>query len=111
MSTMTEHNKHADASSSSSSSASDPRVEAAAEDCGGLEGRERLKRHRVEVAGRVWIPDIWGQEDLLKDWIDCSVFDESLAPKGIMSARKALVEEGRRAARSCSSGLEVGTSC
>jgi hypothetical protein len=34
--------------------------------------RERLKRHSVEVAGRVWIPDIWGQEELLKDWIDCS---------------------------------------
>uniref|UniRef100_A0A803P644 Uncharacterized protein n=1 Tax=Cannabis sativa TaxID=3483 RepID=A0A803P644_CANSA len=33
-------------------------------------GRERLKRHRIEMGGRVWIPDIWGQEDLLKDWID-----------------------------------------
>lgn len=59
--------------------------------------RERLKRHRIEVAGRVWIPDIWGQEDLLKDWIDCSAFDACLVPKGIMSAREALVEEGRRA--------------
>ncbi|KAJ8754717.1 hypothetical protein K2173_012106 [Erythroxylum novogranatense] len=60
-------------------------------------GRERLKRHRIEMAGRVWIPDIWGQEELLKDWIDCSAFDSSLVPGGIMSARASLVEEGRRA--------------
>ncbi|KAK9291290.1 hypothetical protein L1049_009479 [Liquidambar formosana] len=56
-------------------------------------GRERLKRHQVEVAGQVWIPDIWGQEELLKDWIDCSAFDSSLVPNGIMSARAALVQE------------------
>ncbi|XWS43420.1 hypothetical protein CRYUN_Cryun16bG0102100 [Craigia yunnanensis] len=60
-------------------------------------GRERLKRHRIEVEGRVWIPETWGQEELLKDWIDCSAFDSSLVPSGIMSARAALVEEGRRA--------------
>ncbi|KAK8663081.1 hypothetical protein V6N13_024962 [Hibiscus sabdariffa] len=61
-------------------------------------GRERLKRHRIEMAkSRVWIPDIWGQEELLKDWVDCSAFDDCLVPSGIMSARAALVEEGRRA--------------
>lgn len=59
-------------------------------------GRERLKKHRVEVAGRVWIPDIWGQEEFLKDWVDCTTFDDSLFPNGILSARSALVEEGRR---------------
>lgn len=59
-------------------------------------GREKLKRHRVEVAGNVWIPDIWGQEDLMKDWIDCSVFDASLVSSRIMSARAALVAQGRR---------------
>ncbi|KAF8403287.1 hypothetical protein HHK36_011389 [Tetracentron sinense] len=63
----------------------------------GDSGRERLKRHRTEVAGRVWIPEIWGQEELLKDWIDCSAFDAPLVPGGIISARAALVEEGRRA--------------
>ncbi|WJX84816.1 hypothetical protein P8452_67346 [Trifolium repens] len=56
--------------------------------------RERLKRHRVEVAGRVWIPEIWGQEDLLKDWIDCTAFDAPLVPSKITMARAALVEEG-----------------
>ncbi|KAJ1394504.1 hypothetical protein SESBI_34080 [Sesbania bispinosa] len=66
--------------------------EALAED----NGRERLKRHRVEVAGRVWIPDIWGQEELLKDWIDCTAFDAPLVPSKITMARAALVEEGRR---------------
>jgi hypothetical protein len=70
--------------------------------------RERLKRHSVEVAGRVWIPDIWGQEELLKDWIDCSAFDASLVPTGIMSAREALAEEGRRAN---SSGLRIENRC
>ncbi|XP_050383141.1 protein BIC1 [Argentina anserina] len=59
-------------------------------------GRERLKKHRLEVAGRVWIPDVWGQEEFLKDWVDCTAFDDSLFPNGILSARSALVEEGRR---------------
>ncbi|KAI3788141.1 hypothetical protein L2E82_00829 [Cichorium intybus] len=62
-------------------------------------GRERLKKHRVEMAGRVWIPDIWGHEDLLKDWIDCTVFDSSLGNNNIMSARAALVQEGRSTLR------------
>ncbi|EYU35484.1 hypothetical protein ABFS82_10G053000 [Erythranthe guttata] len=60
-------------------------------------GRERLKRHRVEVAGRVWIPDMWGQENFLKDWIDCTAFDASLVNSSITSARDSLVEEARRA--------------
>ncbi|CAA0385979.1 unnamed protein product [Arabidopsis thaliana] len=67
-------------------------------------GRERLKKHRREIAGRVWIPEIWGQEELLKDWIDCSTFDTCLVPAGISSARTALVDEARRAA-SASGGL------
>nr|XP_043610863.1 protein BIC1-like [Erigeron canadensis] len=62
-------------------------------------GRERLKRHRENMAGRVWIPDIWGHEDLLKDWIDCTVFDSSLGNKTILSARAALVQEGRSTLR------------
>lgn len=70
--------------------------------------RERLKRHRIEAAGRVWIPDIWGQEELLKDWIDCSAFDASIMNSSIMSARAALVEEGRRAN---SSRLRIENSC
>ncbi|XP_020553727.1 protein BIC1-like [Sesamum indicum] len=58
-------------------------------------GRERLQRHRIEVAGRVWIPDMWGQEAFLKDWIDCGAFDASLVNSSVMSARAALVEQGR----------------
>lgn len=71
-------------------------------------GRERLKRHRIEIAGRVWIPDTWGQEELLKDWIDCSAFDSSLFQAGISSARKALVEECRRANPG---GFAIGNQC
>ncbi|CAK9151991.1 unnamed protein product [Ilex paraguariensis] len=70
-------------------------TEAMAEDS----GRERLKRHRMEVAGRVWIPEIWGQEELLKDWTDCTAFDASLMNNSIMSARAALVEGGRNSRR------------
>jgi len=56
--------------------------------------RERLKRHRTEMAGRVRIPDMWGQERLLKDWVDCAVFDRPLAATtGLLTARDALVAE------------------
>ena len=24
--------------------------------------------------GTVWVPEMWGQEKLLKDWVDCAVF-------------------------------------
>ncbi|KAJ0255257.1 Protein BIC1 [Hirschfeldia incana] len=67
-------------------------------------GREKLKKHRREIAGRVWVPELWGQEELLKGWIDCSTFDTCLVPAGISSARAALVEEARRAA-SASGGI------
>nr|TKR85842.1 hypothetical protein D5086_0000244630 [Populus alba] len=73
-------------------------------------GRERLKRHREEVSGKVMIPDTWGQENLLTDWIDYSSFDKLLAPKGITSAREALVAEGRRA-RTSHQRLGVESSC
>lgn len=68
-------------------------------------GRERLKRHRVEMSGHVWIPDTWGQEDLLKNWIDSTVFDSSLEKSNIMSARDALIQEGR------STTLRIENSC
>eukprot|EP00262_Sarcandra_glabra_P004856 TRINITY_DN160_c0_g2_i1.p1 TRINITY_DN160_c0_g2~~TRINITY_DN160_c0_g2_i1.p1 ORF type:complete len:136 (-),score=12.85 TRINITY_DN160_c0_g2_i1:115-522(-) len=73
-----------------------------------VSGLEKLQRHRIEIAGRVWIPEIWGQEELMKDWIDCETFDRTLVPKGIMSARQALVEECRRAN---SSGLRIENPC
>ncbi|CAA7405365.1 unnamed protein product [Spirodela intermedia] len=59
-------------------------------------GRERLKRHRVAMGGSVWIPERWGKEELLKDWIDCAAVDRALVPAGLTSAREALVEERQR---------------
>ncbi|KAG5239405.1 protein BIC [Salix suchowensis] len=56
-------------------------------------GRERLRKHIEEVAGRVMIPDTWGQENLLKDWID---------------SRESLVAERRRGS---SPGLRIASSC
>ncbi|XAR69740.1 hypothetical protein NMG60_11001445 [Bertholletia excelsa] len=73
------------------------------------DGRERLKRHRIEVAGQVWIPDLWGQEELLKDWVDSTVFDSSFVRSSIMSARLALVKEGRM--RGNSRGLRIENRC
>ncbi|CAN1772099.1 Protein BIC1 [Linum perenne] len=73
--------------------------------------REKLKRHRTEVAGRVWIPEIWGQEELLKDWTDCSAFDAALGSNGIMSARDALVRQGLTTTTTIDPlGLSVGNS-
>lgn len=85
---------------------------ASSDSCGGAElvarrpaaaeesTRERLKRHRTEMAGRVRIPDMWGQERLLKDWVDCAVFDRPLAATtGLLTARDALVAECAAARR------------
>lgn len=58
---------------------------------------DRLKRQRKEMAGRVWIPEIWDHDSFLKDWVDCSAFDSSLVPDGVVSARRSLVEECQRA--------------
>ncbi|KAL8526354.1 hypothetical protein ACS0TY_015536 [Phlomoides rotata] len=63
----------------------------------GAAGREKLKRHRVDVAGRVWVPDMWDQEVFLKDWADCASFDASLVNSSIVLARDSLMVEGRRA--------------
>ncbi|KAK4762481.1 hypothetical protein SAY86_008249 [Trapa natans] len=82
---------------------------AAQQGCGGHESklqqpplqdcfREKLKRHRDEVAGRVTIPDSWGQEDHLTDWMEYSTFDALLGHTKISSAREALMADGRRAA-------------
>ncbi|KAK3205710.1 hypothetical protein Dsin_019756 [Dipteronia sinensis] len=76
-------------------------------------GRERLKRHREEVAGHVSIPDKWGHEEMLKDWIDCSSFEALLVPNKIASARKALVataDHGRNRAAS-SHQLRIESRC
>ncbi|XP_016184753.1 protein BIC1 isoform X2 [Arachis ipaensis] len=70
--------------------------------------REKLKRHKISMAGRVWIPEIWGQEELLKDWIDCTSFEAPLVPSRIMMAKAALVQEGRRTS---SGGLTMQNRC
>lgn len=57
----------------------------------------RLDTQRKEMYERVRIPDTWGKERFLNEWKDNSVIDQSLSPAGITSARKALVEECRRA--------------
>ncbi|CAL0299395.1 unnamed protein product [Lupinus luteus] len=88
----------------------DKSVELEPEAMGEDSGRERLKKHRVEVAGKVWIPDIWGQEEQLKDWVDgTTAFDAPLVPSSILTARTALVEEGP--GTSTDGGLIVENRC
>lgn len=70
--------------------------------------RQRLRRHWSEVGGKVLIPDKWGKEDLLKEWIDYSSFDALLAPNGIGVAREALVAAGRGAS---TQGLRISSRC
>nr|GMD17861.1 protein BIC1-like [Ipomoea batatas] len=59
-------------------------------------GREKLKRHWTEVAGRVLVPEKWGQEGLLREWMDYSSFDALMAPKGLLSARQDLISQAKR---------------
>ncbi|KAL1192985.1 Protein BIC2 [Cardamine amara subsp. amara] len=58
-----------------------------------LSGRERLKRHREEVAGKVPIPESWGKEGLLMGWMDFSAFDATFTSSQIVSARAALMAD------------------
>ncbi|RDY10604.1 Protein BIC2, partial [Mucuna pruriens] len=60
-------------------------------------GRERLKRLREEVMmEKVKIPENWGQEQKLKDWIDYTMFDALFAPHSlIVTARDALIANGK----------------
>ncbi|XP_028773200.1 protein BIC2-like [Neltuma alba] len=72
-------------------------------------GRERLKRHRDEVAGKVKIPDKWGQEQMMKDWIEFSTFDALLGShRMIIAARDALIADARKAK---SRRLRIQSSC
>ncbi|KAL1345589.1 hypothetical protein HN51_019324 [Arachis hypogaea] len=67
-------------------------------------GRERLKRHREEVKGRVKIPEDWGQEKMMKEWIDYTTFDALFAPHTmIVTARDALIADARKTTSSSSS--------
>ncbi|XP_014497556.1 protein BIC1 [Vigna radiata var. radiata] len=57
-------------------------------------GREKLKRLREEVMmmEKVNIPEDWGQEQKLNDWVDYTMFNAFLAPHSlIVSARDALI--------------------
>lgn len=72
-----------------------------------LSGREKLKRHWTKVGGRVFVPEKWGQEGNLREWMDYSSFDTLLAPKGLNSAREALISQGKRARSGSSSSSRM----
>lgn len=76
-----------------------------------MSGRERLKRHRGEVAGKVWIPERWGQEDMLKDWIDCAAFDAPLVPSRIITARASLVQQAAAATSPNAATFRIENRC
>ncbi|BAT92080.1 protein BIC1-like [Vigna umbellata] len=63
-------------------------------------GREKLKRLREEVMmmEKVNIPEDWGQEQKLNDWVDYTMFNAFLAPHSlIVSARDALIANACKA--------------
>ncbi|CAL0321816.1 unnamed protein product [Lupinus luteus] len=75
-------------------------------DKGEESGRERLKRHREEVMGKVKIPKKWGKEKLLKDWVEYTTFDALFPPHtSIITARDALIADGRRASEAAAALL------
>lgn len=72
-------------------------------------GRERLKRHREEAAKEVVIPEKWGKEQLMKEWIEYTTFDALFAPhRLIVAARDALIADARKAK---SQRLRLHNSC
>ncbi|KAF3340844.1 hypothetical protein FCM35_KLT09688 [Carex littledalei] len=58
--------------------------------------RERLRRLRLEIGGKVCIPDTWDHESSLQDWSNCTAFTAAYMPPGLASARAALAEEARQ---------------
>ncbi|MCO5570543.1 hypothetical protein L7F22_024266 [Adiantum nelumboides] len=56
-------------------------------------GRQRLQLHRLQVSGKVSIPDKWGCEQQLQEWVSYGIVEDALRPAGLMSARTALVSE------------------
>ncbi|EPS58384.1 hypothetical protein M569_16431, partial [Genlisea aurea] len=59
-------------------------------------GLEKLEMHRSAVAGRISVPDAWGQEEFLKDWIDCTVFDAPIVSSRVSTAKALLIGDVRR---------------
>ncbi|KAH7663437.1 hypothetical protein IHE45_14G055400 [Dioscorea alata] len=63
-----------------------------------VEGREKLKRHRrmTMEKGQLGIPEVWGHEELLQCWFDCSAFQSCYSPAGLVGAREALARQRTR---------------
>lgn len=66
--------------------------------CGKMQGigvggcpRDRLQRHRLQVAGTVRIPDAWCGEARLHEWVSSRDVEDALQPPGLFSARAALI--------------------
>lgn len=56
-----------------------------------LNPREKLQKHCLQVAGKVQIPDVWGGEERLHEWISTEDVEEALRPPDLLKARAALV--------------------
>ncbi|KAI5070803.1 hypothetical protein GOP47_0015146, partial [Adiantum capillus-veneris] len=62
-------------------------------------GRARLQHHWVQVGGKVMIPDNWGLERHLQEWVSFGLLEDAYRPAGLMSARSALVADCQRRSR------------
>lgn len=63
---------------------------------GMVTGLPRLQVYRSAMAGKVIIPDTWGWEQYLQDWVSYGEVEDALRPAGLISARNALVSESQR---------------
>ncbi|MCO5549980.1 hypothetical protein L7F22_003457 [Adiantum nelumboides] len=62
-------------------------------------GRARLQHHWIQVGGKVMIPDTWGLERHLQEWVNFGLVEDAFRPSGLMSARSALVADCQRRSR------------
>ncbi|KAH7421318.1 hypothetical protein KP509_13G050600 [Ceratopteris richardii] len=71
-------------------------------------GRKRLQLHRLQVSGKVVIPESWGREKFLQEWVAFGAVEDALRPAGLMAARAELMSTcQRRGAKSICTDVEV----
>ena len=73
-------------------------------------GRQRLQRHWMETGGNVCIPEIWGREQHLEEWVSYGIVEDALRPAGLMAARAALINTDVRRRKTSSASSSTSSS-
>lgn len=61
-------------------------------DISSMSNRERLNFYRSGVPCVAGIPDAWGGERNLREWVDWSTVNSALQPEGLADARMAMMK-------------------